>query len=82
MSLRERARPRAGDYRTLPSLLAQAPQYAFAGNISGLRKINTSNGICFQWREAMIDAVLNAAVFVALALCIGGFGAWAHKRVS
>jgi hypothetical protein len=30
---------------------------------------------------SMIDAVLNVAVFVALALCIVGFGAWAHKRV-
>jgi len=29
----------------------------------------------------MIDAVLNVTVFAALALCIVGFGAWAHKRV-
>jgi hypothetical protein len=29
----------------------------------------------------MIDAVLNVAVFAALALCIVGFGAWAHKRI-
>jgi hypothetical protein len=29
----------------------------------------------------MIDAVLNAAVFVALVLCIVGFGAWAQKRI-
>jgi hypothetical protein len=29
----------------------------------------------------MIDAVLNAAIFAALALCIVWFGAWAHKRV-
>jgi hypothetical protein len=31
--------------------------------------------------ESMIDAVLNAAIFAALALCIVGFSAWAHKRV-
>jgi hypothetical protein len=37
--------------------------------------------ICFQWRESMIDAMLNVAVFAALVLCIVGFGAWAHKRV-
>jgi hypothetical protein len=30
---------------------------------------------------AMIDALFNVAVFAALALCIVGFGAWAHKRV-
>jgi hypothetical protein len=30
----------------------------------------------------MINAVLNVAVFAALGLCIVGFGAWAHKRVS
>jgi len=29
----------------------------------------------------MIDALLNVAVFAALALCIVGFSAWAHKRV-
>jgi hypothetical protein len=29
----------------------------------------------------MFDAVLNAAVFAALVLCIVGFSAWAHKRV-
>ena len=29
----------------------------------------------------MIDALLNIAVFAALALCIVGFSAWAHKRV-
>jgi hypothetical protein len=29
----------------------------------------------------MIDALFNAAVFAMLALCIVGFGAWAHKRV-
>jgi hypothetical protein len=29
----------------------------------------------------MIDAVLNAAVFAALVLCIVGFGAWAQKRI-
>ena len=29
----------------------------------------------------MIDALFNVAVFVALGLCILGFGAWAHKRV-
>jgi hypothetical protein len=29
----------------------------------------------------MIDAVLNVAIFAMLALCIVGFGAWAHKRV-
>ncbi len=37
--------------------------------------------ISFQWRESMIDAVLNVAVFAALVLCIVGFGAWASKRV-
>ena len=30
---------------------------------------------------SMIDAVMNAAVFAALVLCIVGFSAWAHKRV-
>jgi hypothetical protein len=34
--------------------------------------------ICFQWRESMIDAVLNVAVFAALVLCIVGFDAWVH----
>jgi hypothetical protein len=29
----------------------------------------------------MIDALFNVAIFAALALCIVGFGAWAHKRV-
>jgi hypothetical protein len=29
----------------------------------------------------MIDPVFNVAVFAALVLCIGGFGAWAHERV-
>jgi hypothetical protein len=29
----------------------------------------------------MIDALFNIAVFAALALCIVGFSAWAHKRV-
>jgi hypothetical protein len=29
----------------------------------------------------MVDAVLNVAIFAALALCIVGFDAWAHKRV-
>jgi len=29
----------------------------------------------------MIDALLNVAVFAALALCIVGFSAWAHKRI-
>jgi hypothetical protein len=29
----------------------------------------------------MVDALFNVAVFVTLALCIVGFGAWAHKRV-
>jgi hypothetical protein len=28
----------------------------------------------------MIDAMLNAAIFAALALSIVGFSAWAHKR--
>jgi hypothetical protein len=30
----------------------------------------------------MIDAVLNVAVFAALALCIVASGAWAHRRSS
>jgi hypothetical protein len=30
---------------------------------------------------SMVDAVLNAALFAALVLCIVGFGAWAHRRV-
>ena len=29
----------------------------------------------------MFDAVLNIAVFAALALCIVGLGVWAQKRV-
>jgi hypothetical protein len=29
----------------------------------------------------VIDALFNVAVFAALALCIVGFSAWAHKRV-
>ena len=37
--------------------------------------------ICFQWREIVIDALFNVAVFATLALYIVGFGAWAHKRV-
>jgi hypothetical protein len=32
-------------------------------------------------RRRVIDALFNVAVFAALALCIVGFGAWAHKRV-
>ena len=35
----------------------------------------------FSGEEAMIDAVLNVAVFAALVLCIVGFSAWARKRV-
>jgi hypothetical protein len=30
---------------------------------------------------AMIDALVNVAVFATLVLCIAGFGARAHKRV-
>jgi hypothetical protein len=30
----------------------------------------------------MIDALFNVAVFVTLAVCIVGFGAWAHRRCS
>jgi hypothetical protein len=30
---------------------------------------------------AMIDALVNVAIFATLGLCIVGFGAWAHKRV-
>ena len=37
--------------------------------------------ICFSMEGKMIDALLNVAVFAALALCIVGFSAWAHKRV-
>jgi hypothetical protein len=29
----------------------------------------------------MIDALFNVALVAALALCIVGFGAWAHRRV-
>ena len=54
---------------------------ATTGNISGLRKINTSNGNLLSVEESMIDAALNVAVFAALVLCIVGFSAWAHKRV-
>jgi hypothetical protein len=38
--------------------------------------------ICFQWREAMIDSVLNVAVFAALVLCIVGFSAWAKSFIT
>jgi hypothetical protein len=43
--------------------------------------INPSRGNLLSVEGTMIDAVLNAAIFAALALCIVGFGAWAHKRV-
>jgi hypothetical protein len=52
------------------------------GNISGLRQINSSNGNLLSMEGSMIDVVMNVAVFAALVLCIVGFGAWAHKRVS
>jgi hypothetical protein len=51
------------------------------GNIFHLRQIDTSNGNLLSVEGSMIDAVLNAAVFVALVLCIVGFGAWAQKRI-
>jgi hypothetical protein len=54
---------------------------SIAGNISGLRQINTSSGNLLSVEESMIDAVLNIAVFAALVLCIVGFSAWARKRV-
>jgi hypothetical protein len=44
-------------------------------------KINPSKGNVLLVEGAMIDALFNLAVFAALALCIVGFGAWAHKRV-
>jgi len=46
-----------------------------------LRQINPSKGNLLSVVGAMIDAVLNVAVFATLALCIVGFSAWAHKRV-
>ena len=46
-----------------------------------LGQINPSKGNLLSVEGAMIDAVLNVAVFAALILCIVGFGAWAHKRV-
>jgi len=59
-----------------------------AANLEGLPGIFLAYGksipqtaIYFQWMRSMIDAVLNVAVFAALALCIVGFSAWAHKRV-
>jgi hypothetical protein len=51
------------------------------GNIFYIRQIDTSNGNLLSVEGSMIDAVLNAAVFAALVLCIVGFGAWAQKRV-
>ena len=44
-------------------------------------QINPSKGNLLSVEGAMIDALFNLAVFAALALCIVGFGAWAHKRV-
>ena len=57
------------------------PSPKIAGNISGLRQINTYSGNQLSVEESMIDAVLNVAVFAARVLCIVGFGAWARKRV-
>ena len=45
------------------------------------RTNQSSKGNLLSVEGAMIDAVLNIAVFAALGLCIVGFGAWAHKRV-
>ena len=47
----------------------------------GAGEINPSKGNLLSVEGAMIDAVSNVAVFAALALCIVGFSAWAHKRV-
>jgi hypothetical protein len=44
-------------------------------------QINPSKGNLLSMEGNMIDALFNVAVFAALALCIVGFSAWAHKRV-
>ena len=51
------------------------------GNICRLGQINPSKGNLLSMEGNMIDALFNVAVFAALALCIVGFSAWAHKRV-
>ena len=56
--------------------------WKIAGKILAYDRSTPQTAICFQWMRSMIDAVLNIAVFAALVLCIVGFGAWAHKRVS
>jgi hypothetical protein len=46
-----------------------------------LEKSIPQEGDLLSLEGSMIDALLNVALFAALALCIAGFGAWAHKRV-
>jgi hypothetical protein len=70
------------DREILPSLLVGSrPTIRSPGIFLAYDKSIPPAAICFQWRESMIDAVLNVAVFAALVLCIVGFGAWARKRV-
>jgi hypothetical protein len=64
----------AGRIPPPPSLLAP-------GNICRLGQINPSKDNILFVEGAMIDALLNVAVFATLGLCIIGFGAWARKRV-
>jgi hypothetical protein len=46
-----------------------------------LEKSMPQEGDLLSLQGSMIDALLNVAVFAALALCIVGFGALAQKRV-
>jgi len=50
--------------------------------ISYAGQINPSKGNLLSVEGTMIDALFNIAVFATLGLCILGFRAWAHKRVS
>ena len=65
----------------LPSLVGSSPTIRSPGILLAYDESIHTAAIRFQWRESMIDAVFNVAVFAALVLCIVGFGAWAHKRV-
>jgi hypothetical protein len=54
---------------------ASDPEYFAVGTNQSLKRQSAS------MEGNMIDALFNVAVFAMLALCIVGFGAWAHKRV-
>jgi hypothetical protein len=61
------------------SLALPCSQLGCGRSISDLRQNNPSRVLSVE--GAMIDALVNVAIFATLGLCIVGFGAWAQKRV-